>query len=175
MAQPHLFISQTINDLYECDQPISTDLASHYLQVTINDGTESDVGAGLRIFADSLCKEGRFSQAIEIIENTLRGLPQDLILQHFFQNWLPSIVPLIETLGKTQNENPEFGRAYFKLQDLGLCTVQMHHLAIQHFFCLGNQELAQDLANRLSKAYPALPGLSKTLSTLNTPKKGTPS
>ena len=157
-------ISRAMKEKESVDPNSLVEKRSRLLLLAKDIGSKQAANYAYSEMAMAAIEVGRYTEAIQILENQLAESPLDIQLNTDLRMVFRHVNSKLHLLATNDPGNPEYGRAYEKLVEFGYVSLESHLGAIRHYvFCSYNIPKAVKIAKSLLKIAPATAGLKLTL------------
>lgn len=156
-------VTHRIRGLSSQNRTLPEGLAEQYLALTDPEAAPNTAAIAEGLRAERLGETGNYTEALLAIDAALARSANNLLLRLRYKDILHSVALAVESLGLSQPESAEFGRAYELLMELGQVSIKMHLSAVYHYALSGKPTQALEVAVRLRNRSPNYPGLSEAI------------
>lgn len=161
-----------IQTLRKNNSVIPPAITEQYRQLAAAEGSPNTIALAELLHSEALADDGRYVEALLVMDAALRAQPDNLRLNTWFHSVLYHVTKRVESLGELRPESAEFGRAYELLMTLGNVSLSMHVSAVYHYALMGGPREALQLAARIRNRAPHCPGLDEAIAmTLQRPEE----
>lgn len=109
--------------------------------------------------ANFLVKEGRYCEALELMDEWLTQNPQDVMAHANRRFILDAILQLMNRMAVTSPESAEYGRTYERMIQVGHVTNNLHLGAVHHYLASGQVSRAVERLLLLAQIAPRAAGV----------------